>query len=116
MDGENIRILRQMKGYKQEYLATKLGITTKAYSKLEHGEIKLSTDRLREIARILGFKPEEVINFDPQSFLKVTKSGDDPLVELSGTTRHHYEQRIQYLEGEVKFLRDLLKKISGVSS
>lgn len=116
MDGEVIRKLRELRGYKQEYIATKLGITIKAYSKLEHGETKLTLDRLREIARVLKFKPEEVITFREESFFAdINPAAREPLPESSDVERKHYKQRIQYLEEEVKFLRHLLNKISGVT-
>ncbi len=116
MDGEIIRKLRELRGYKQEYVATKLGITIKAYSKLENGQTKLTTDRLREIAKILGFKPELVINFHEESFFAgIDPIAREPLEETGDHKCRRCGQRIQYLEEEVKFLRCLLNKISGVS-
>ena len=112
MDGEIIRKLREVRGYKQEYLATKLGITVKAYSKLECGETKLTIDRLREVTRILGFKPEIVLNFSEQSLLEGANSSIYELPKATDDTDHsHCKQRIQYLEKEVKFLRHLLNRV-----
>lgn len=112
MDGEIIRKLRELRGYKQEYLATKLGVTIKAYSKLECGETKLTTDRLREITRILGFKPEIVLNFSEQSLLESANSSIHELPKATDDTElNHCKQRIQYLEKEVKFLRNLLNRV-----
>jgi transcriptional regulator with XRE-family HTH domain len=51
--GQKIRIVRQLKGYSQEYMALQLGISQNAYSKLERGMIRLRTDRLSNIATLL---------------------------------------------------------------
>lgn len=51
--GERIKNLREERNYSQQYLATKLGISQKAYSKIETGETKLSVDNLLKIAEIL---------------------------------------------------------------
>ena len=39
--GGKIRQIRELKGFTQDYLATQLGISQRAYSKLERDEIKL---------------------------------------------------------------------------
>ena len=49
----NIRRIRDQKGYSQYSMATELGLTQAAYSRLESGESKLTIDRLQEIAKIL---------------------------------------------------------------
>ena len=51
--GEKIRILRTQKNYTQDYLAQKIGVSQKAYSKLEKNEIKLSVDALMRISEAL---------------------------------------------------------------
>ncbi len=48
----NIRRTRESKGYTQEYLAMKLGISQNAYSKIELGYTKITLERLFQIARI----------------------------------------------------------------
>lgn len=57
------------------------------------------------------------MNFDEESLFGNKKLAIEVFPEeLPKTERYLYEQRIQYLEGEVKFLRDLLNRISGISS
>lgn len=50
---EKIRIVRIRKGYTQNYMSIQLGISQRAYSKIECGHTKLSVKRLLEIASIL---------------------------------------------------------------
>ncbi|MBE5322224.1 helix-turn-helix domain-containing protein [Pedobacter sp. MR2016-19] len=55
----NIRKYRDEKCYTQSYMANQLGIGQSAYQKIESGDIKISMERLTEIANILG-KPINV--------------------------------------------------------
>lgn len=51
--GNAIRIQRVIKGYSQEYMASRLSISQNAYSKLEREETEISVKRVYEIAEIL---------------------------------------------------------------
>jgi transcriptional regulator with XRE-family HTH domain len=51
---EVLKLIRNIKGYKQLYLATKLGIDRTSYSRIENGHIAITSGQLREIAIILG--------------------------------------------------------------
>lgn len=48
-----IRKAREIKNYSQEYLASKIGISQNAYSKLELGYSKITLDRFFHIAMLL---------------------------------------------------------------
>ncbi len=51
---ERIQIERLKRGYKQDYMATKLGITERAYQNIESNANKnISLERIQEIASIL---------------------------------------------------------------
>ncbi len=49
----NIKSIRKEKGYSQDYLAAKLGITQNAYSKIELGKTAVAISKLYKIADIL---------------------------------------------------------------
>ena len=59
--GKNIRHVRVAKGYSQEYMASKLGMSQNNFSKIEKGEVNLSVDRLSEIAKLLEVEPTELL-------------------------------------------------------
>lgn len=52
--GNRIRKIRESKDMKREHVADELGITHGAYSKIERGESDPNTNRLLQIAEILG--------------------------------------------------------------
>ncbi len=47
---EKLRKLRIEKGYSQEYMAAKLGLSQSAYSKIERGKTKLTIERLERLS------------------------------------------------------------------
>jgi transcriptional regulator with XRE-family HTH domain len=73
-----VRKIRELRGYSQDYVAGRLGISTKAYSKVEAGITKLSLDRLEALAAIFEMKPEEIMAFDEHNLLpKSPEQGED---------------------------------------
>ena len=55
--GENIRRIREWKGYRREYLADKLGMHLTSYGNIERGQSDLTVKRLLQIAQILEVPP-----------------------------------------------------------
>jgi transcriptional regulator with XRE-family HTH domain len=62
--GTRIKRFREIKNLTQEHLAEKLGISQNSYSRLESETVKISTDRLKEIAEILDVPAEYLMNTD----------------------------------------------------
>jgi transcriptional regulator with XRE-family HTH domain len=108
-----LKQLRELKNYTQEYVATQLGLTTRAYSKIESGETQLTINRLNEIATILGVDPIEALGFDHQNIFNNygTQEGNIAVSQVLMPEKliEQYEKRIEQLESEVLFLRALVK-------
>jgi transcriptional regulator with XRE-family HTH domain len=64
---ERIKKVREQKNYSQTYLAEKLGISQKAYSKIETGDTKLTVDYLFKISEILEVNINELLNAESLS-------------------------------------------------
>lgn len=113
--GLKIRKLRELKGFSQEYMAGRLSVSQRAYSKLERNETKLDWNKITEISSILEIKPMDLVSFDDNLiFNNCSQSGkinvqnnhtDEKLIGL-------YEKRMKKLEEEVRFLRELILKKS----
>ena len=58
----NIRTKRDIKGFSQLYVATKLKMSQNAYSKIELGRTKLTVNTLLAIAEILNMQVCEFLN------------------------------------------------------
>ena len=110
-----IKQIRELKNFTQEYVATQLGLTTRAYSKIEAGETQLTINRLNEISAILGVQPLEVLGFDDkQIFNNCKQEGNQNTIGtanfyLPDKLIQQYEKTIQVLEDEVSLLKSLLR-------
>ena len=102
-----IKQIRELKNFTQEHVATQLGLTTRAYSKIEAGDTQLTINRLNEISAILGIDPLEVLGFDDkQIFNNCKQEGNQNTI---GTANYYlpdkliqqYEKTIQILENKV---------------
>jgi transcriptional regulator with XRE-family HTH domain len=108
-----IKQIRELKNYTQEYVATQLGLTTRAYSKIESGETQLTINRLNEISEILGIEPMEVLGFDDkQVFNNCKQEGNfgnfGTYNTMSERLLLQYEKNIQILEDEVALLKSMI--------
>ncbi len=63
--GARLAELRKRRGYSQEALAEKLGLSRQAISKWERGESSPDTDTLIELARLYGVSLDELIDHTP---------------------------------------------------
>ena len=60
----NIRKIRELRNYTQDYLAVKLKISQNAYSKIELGYSSITVHRLIQIAEILEVKLIDIVDSD----------------------------------------------------
>jgi len=121
--GEKIRKIRGLRGYSQEYMAEKLGLSSpKAYGRYETGEAKLDMPHLEAISKVFDMQLNELLSFDEKVLFH--QCNDNNVVgmhntyhEASAKEREQLLERIKHLEEEVihlrkseDFLREQLKK------
>jgi transcriptional regulator with XRE-family HTH domain len=63
--GAKIRMIREGKGYSQEYMATSLDMGQSSYSRIESNQTKLDVDTLNGIADLLGVTATELLSHEP---------------------------------------------------
>ncbi|HET8572356.1 MAG TPA: helix-turn-helix transcriptional regulator [Edaphocola sp.] len=64
--GRRIERIRELKGIKQEALASSLGVSQQTISRIEKSD-SLNDEKLTKIADALGVSPEAIENFDIDS-------------------------------------------------
>lgn len=114
-----VKRLREFKNYTQAYVASELGISGRAYSKIESGETQITIIRLNDISVVLNVTTHEMLGFDPTNAFNNGPTGGDlttaaskyPL--LTKKLIEQYEERVQHLEGEIAFLRNLVNNNSS---
>ena len=103
-----IKQIRELKNFTQEYVAQKLGLSTRAYSKIETGETQLTINRLNDISAILGVEPMEVLGFDDKKVFNFYNSNDINNIKninLPDKLVQQYEETIQALKEQIQLLK-----------
>lgn len=67
---ENIKRIRELKDYTQEYMALMLNITQTSYNRIEKGNSPLSCDKLEEIVSIFEMDLISIIKFESSLYIK----------------------------------------------
>lgn len=107
-----IKQIRELKNLTQEYIASQLAISIRAYSKIESGETQLTINRLNEISKILNVEPMDILGFEAGNvFNNCTQEGNIGInyIQMSEKLIVKYEQTIEVLESQITLLQDLLK-------
>lgn len=111
--GDKIRKVRELKGFTQDFMAGKLEMSQRAYSKIENNDIKLDWGRIEDISKIFEIEPFDLISFDDSLvFNNCSQSGKFQVFNnnFPEELKKSYEDRVYHLEKEVLFLRGLLEK------
>lgn len=112
---EKIREARKLKGFSQEYVAQELQISPSTYTKIEKEEVKLTVDRLIQIANILQLPVTDLMSSQTERIVNQTNS--DASIGLIEYLEHYHAENqvlqtevIQNLKDEIQYLRSLLNK------
>ncbi len=68
--GRKISLIRELRGMKEEALATELGISQQAISKLEQSE-EIEDSTLEKVAKVLGVTAEAIKNYSDETVLNI---------------------------------------------
>ncbi len=68
---EKIRLVRQLKGWSQEEVATKLEMSPNGYGSIERGETDINLSRLEQIAALFGIKLADLLELNEKSVLNL---------------------------------------------
>ncbi len=109
-----VKNTRYQKNYSQDYVAKKLGITQKAYSKIENNETKLNVDTLSRIAEILEVDISSFFNSTEKPILNdfSTRTGGDNVIYKNNSIEkieELYKEIIRAKDSEIETLKVLLR-------
>lgn len=113
--GDKIRKVRELKGFKQEYVAGKLGLSVTAYGNIERNESSLTFERLEEIAQALEVTVQDILNIPEQLNIHSVNNAHQVGFNQNTTINDNrtcidgeieaYKLAISNLEKEVEYLR-----------
>lgn len=62
--GQKIKKLRELRNSTQDYMASQMNISQRAYGNIEQNGNKVSYERISQIARILEVDAKDIVNFE----------------------------------------------------
>lgn len=110
--GENIRKIRDLKGFSQDYMAAKLKMSQRQYSRIEKEETKLDLQKLEEIGKVLEVTPIQLMGFDEKLIFNQYNTNTANGVYYNHfpmELKEQYDKQIVSLEGEVAFLKKIIE-------
>ena len=117
--GHKIKKLRELRNLTQEHMASSLGLSQSAYSRMELGETEITFSKLEKISEELGMKPEEIIAFNESMVFNVMNNqtgnglvinNNVPNVELK-ESKALYDQLITQLKEENTHLKKVIENL-----
>ncbi len=108
-----IKQIRELKNFTQEYVAQKLDLSTRAYSKIETGETQLTINRLNEISKVLEMEAMQLLGFDDKKIFNINNStGNNGYNNIYFPEKlvQQYEETIQALKEQIQLLKLLQEK------
>lgn len=117
--GNKIKKLRELRNLTQEHMASSLGLSQSAYSRMELGETEITFSKLEKISEELGMKPEEIIAFNENMVFNVmnNQTGNGLVInnnvprEVTIESKNLYEQLIDQLKEENAHLKKVIENL-----
>lgn len=108
---KTIKKIRKQKKFTQAYIAYELGVTTRAYSKIENGETNLTIEKLYKITDIMDVNLLHLFDGD---VVGKTNSTNETVINNNSTNSliKHYLETIILLKEQNELLKKLLNKKS----
>jgi len=124
--GRNISRIRELRGMKQEALATAIGVSQQSVSNIEGSET-VDEEKLKAIAEVLGVTTEGIKSFSEEAILNIigntyhvdnssavnygcTFNPLDKLIQAHEEQIKLYERLVQAEKDKVEYLEKLLKE------
>lgn len=112
--GHKIKKLRELKNYTQSYMASELGITQGAYSRIEVGETEISYGKLSKISSILDVPVDDIVSFNENMIFNVSNNevGNGYVVNNGVTLQERklYQDQIDLLKSQNEVLLRIIEK------
>jgi transcriptional regulator with XRE-family HTH domain len=116
--GEKIRKIRELKGLKQENIATAIGLSVTAYGNLERGTTPLPYDKLEEIAKAMEVTVQDIMNIPEQFNIEnitnsqVGQGYNHWEIKQSEMALDGYKLTIEELKAQVEYLKGQVDKLT----
>ena len=111
---ETIRLIRESKGYSQEFVASKLHITQQAYSRIEKQPETMTLQRLYDLSKILDTSILTLLGEENMYFMQnINQQGGNAATKLvlqNYSSPSEQSELLKSMQNEIEFLRNLVLK------
>jgi transcriptional regulator with XRE-family HTH domain len=113
--GRKISRIREIRGIKQDYLATELGVSQQTISKIEQSE-EVEDSTLEKIAAVLGLSAEAIKNFSEEGLIFHIQNMNDNSTAYSYNYQCSYNPLDKVVELYERLLASEREKIEILNS
>lgn len=111
--GNRIKKLRELRGYSQEYMAKKLGVSQEQYSYIESKQKSISEEQKKKIASLLEVSMEYLEQFNPLVLIQNSQLAhsnnslnlEQIIIQSHENERRSYLELIERLKEEIEELK-----------
>ncbi|MCW3073498.1 MAG: helix-turn-helix domain protein [Flaviaesturariibacter sp.] len=114
MYGEKIRVIRELRGFSQEHMASELGIAQNTYSKIETNQSKLSAETLQKVAEVLGVSPVDILSNQPTIVNFEPNQGTQGIAHIEhfySYQREFVEKMVASKDSEIAHLKEIIDSL-----
>lgn len=111
--GNNIKTVRELQNFTQDYVAEKLGITQSAYSKIERDEVDITFSKLQKICEVLSVNLSDIINLEAKNIIANNKFDNNSAV-WNNVTNYSIDGKLEELYREhIELLKEKIRNLEG---
>lgn len=119
--GENIRKLRELKNYSQDYMANELDMVQKTYSNIETAGNKITVETILRVAKVLEISYTKIFELNTEAILNNSnQSGGLNQLNTAPTMNNIYDKNSELYEKllaekdlRIEILEQSLKTLKG---
>ena len=106
--GIKIRMLREFRGYSQDYMSIQLEISQATYSKIENEYTKIDISRLSFIAGILEIDLINLLLFDENNINDIVTNCSNHIQNSISNKFNPCEERVMQLEKKIELIQNAI--------
>lgn len=106
---EKIRFMRESKSWSQEEMASKLGMSTTGYSKIERGETRLTIPKLEQIVEVFDTDILELMSLGERNVVYFQESGNNHSLNIINPTSQDLAVEIIQLKQTISYQQEMLE-------
>lgn len=109
--GQNIKAIRELKNYTQDYVAGQLQVSIPTYSNIETGKTEVTLTRLQQIAKVFEVDYQQILNLDRGELLNMANATPNVEAQVkSGNCCQALLRQLQIKDDQITRLLDILRR------